>query len=126
MIPGSSRNHPDLFKSFAFAWQGLRFAFKTERNIKVMLTTFLVSVVLGFLVRFETVEWACFFIGSGVVFCAELFNTALETVVDLVSPEYNDLAGHAKDLSAAAVNVLCILVGIAGVFLFMHAIVRLF
>ena len=46
--------------------------------------------------------------------CAELLNTAIETIVDLVSPEYHPLAGRAKDIAAAAVWILCLFVGIVG------------
>ena len=51
-----------------------------------------------------------------------VLNTAIETVVDLVSPEFHPLAGHAKDIAAAAVWVLSFLVGIAGVVIYGHAL----
>lgn len=125
MIPGQKDNHPTFAKSFGFAWQGLRYAFKTERNIKVMLVLFSATVVLGLALHCDASEWGIILIGSAAVFCAELVNTALETIVDLVSPEYHTLAGHAKDISAAAVYVLSLLVGIAGVIIFLSAAMRL-
>lgn len=125
MIPGQKNNHPTFSKSFGFAWQGLRYAFTTERNIKVMLALFFVVVVLGIILRCGASEWGVILIGSAAVFCAELVNTAVETIVDLVSPEYHTLAGHAKDISAAAVYVLSLLVGVAGIIIFVTAALRL-
>ena len=53
---------------------------------------------------------------------AELLNTAVETVVDLVSPEFHPLAGRAKDIAAAAVWVLSCIVAVVGVLVFANAI----
>lgn len=115
MIPGSKENHPSFRKSFGFAFQGFRFAVLSERNIKVMLAGFALAVVLGLVAGLDAVRWAIVLLCCGVVLCAELLNTAIETVVDLVSPEYHPLAGRAKDIAAAAVWVLCVFVALAGV-----------
>ncbi len=115
MIPGSKENHPSFRKSFGFAFQGFRFAVLSERNIKVMLAGFALAVVLGLVAGLDAVRWAIVLLCCGVVLCAELLNTAIETVVDLVSPEYHPLAGRAKDIAAAAVWVLCVFVALTGV-----------
>lgn len=115
MIPGSKENHPSFRKSFGFAFQGFRFAVMSERNIKVMLAGFALAVVLGLVAGLDAVRWAIVLLCCGVVLCAELLNTAIETVVDLVSPEYHPLAGRAKDIAAAAVWVLCVFVALVGV-----------
>ena len=115
MIPGSRENHPSFRKSFGFAFQGFRFAVLSERNIKVMLAGFALAAVLGLVAGLDAVRWAIVLLCCGVVLCAELLNTAIETVVDLVSPEYHPLAGRAKDIAAAAVWVLCVFVALAGV-----------
>jgi diacylglycerol kinase len=60
------------------------------------------------------------------VLAAELLNTAVETVVDLVSPEYHPLAGRAKDIAAAAVWVLSLFVALAGLVLYVTALLRRF
>ena len=114
MIPGSNQNHPTFWRSFGFAIQGFRFVLVSERNIKVMLGGFVFAVVAGLVVGLEPVEWGFVLLCCGVVLCAELLNTAIETVVDLVSPEYHPLAGRAKDVAAAAVWILCVFVGLAG------------
>lgn len=122
MIPGSNSDHPDFRKSFLFAIQGFRIAVTTERNIKVMLAVGACAIVGGLALQIDLLSWAIILLCCGVVIMAELFNTAIETVVDLVSPEFHPLAGRAKDIAAAAVWVLSFLVAIVGVLVFLNAI----
>lgn len=124
MIPGSNQDHPTFWRSFGFAIQGFRFALKSERNIKVMLGGFVFALVVGAAVGLEPVEWGLVILCCAAVVSAELVNTAIETVVDLVSPEYHPLAGRAKDIAAAAVYVLCMLVAVIGVIVFASAAAR--
>lgn len=126
MIPGSQENHPTFWRSFGFAIQGFRFALRTERNIKVMLAGFAAAIILGFVVSLSAMQWAIVLLCCGVVIMAELFNTAIETIVDLVSPEYHMLAGRAKDIAAAAVYVLCMFVAIIGLIIYISAAITKF
>ena len=122
MIPGSNNDHPSFRKSFLFAIQGFRTAVRTERNIKVMIGGCIGAIVAGFVVGLDPLSWAIVLVCCGVVISAELFNTAVETVVDLVSPEFHPLAGRAKDIAAAAVWVLSVLVAVVGIIVFANAI----
>lgn len=115
MIPGSKENHPSFRKSFGFAFQGFRFAVRSERNIKVMLGGFVIAVIAGVVAGLDAAGWGVVLLCCGVVLSAELVNTSIETVVDLVSPEYHPLAGRAKDIAAAATWVLCAFVAVAGI-----------
>ena len=119
MIPGSKENHPSFRKSFGFAIQGFRFAVTSERNIKVMLGGFVLAVVAGLVVGLDAAR-------CGVVLSAELINTSIETIVDLVSPEYHPLAGRAKDIAAAATWVLCAFVAFAGIIVIGSAAIEKF
>ncbi len=123
MIPGSKNDHPSFLKSFLFAVQGFRFAVSTERNIKVMLGGGAFAVVMGLILQIDLISWAIVLLCCGCVLAAELMNTAVETIVDLVSPEYHPLAGHAKDVAAAAVYVLSFLVALVGICVFANAII---
>ncbi len=122
MIPGSKSDHPGFRKSFLFAIQGFRTAVATERNIKVMLAVGACAVVAGLALQLDLISWAIVLLCCGVVIMAELLNTAVETVVDLVSPEFHPLAGRAKDIAAAAVWVLSVIVAVVGVLVFANAI----
>ena len=123
MIPGSKSDHPGFRKSFLFAIQGFRIAIATERNIKVMLAVGACAIVAGLALQLDLLSWAIVLLCCGVVIMAELLNTAVETVVDLVSPEFHPLAGRAKDIAAAAVWVLSVIVAIVGVLVFANAII---
>ncbi|MBP3884371.1 MAG: diacylglycerol kinase family protein [Olsenella sp.] len=125
MIPGKGPNHPSFKRSFLFALQGFRTALNQERNIKVMLGGAAFAVVMGIVLRLDPLSWAVVFVCCGVVLAAELTNTAIETVVDLVSPEFHPLAGRAKDIAAAASWVLCLFVALAGICVYAFALYRL-
>jgi diacylglycerol kinase (ATP) len=56
----------------------------------------------------------------------ELFNTGIETLVDLISPEYNKLAGHVKDISAAGVLIMAIFTVVTGAIIFLPKLLLLF
>ena len=125
MIPGHGSKHPTFKLSFLFAVQGFRTAIQTERNIKVMLCGAVFAVTMGLALRINPIEWAIVLLCCGVVVAAELINTAIETVVDLVSPEYHPLAGRAKDIAAGAVWSLCFVVAVVGITIFVNAFLRL-
>lgn len=122
MIPGNGPRHPGFRRSFLFAIQGFRSALMQERNIKVMLGGALLALAMGAILRIDVMSWCIILVCCGVVISAELVNTAIETVVDLVSPEFHPLAGRAKDIAAAAVWVLCVVVAIVGACVFAHAL----
>lgn len=122
MIPGKHPTHPTFRRSFLFAIQGFRSAIHQERNIRVMLVAGVIGCVLGFLVCFDALAWCIYILCCGCVISAELFNTSIEAVVDLVSPEFHPLAGKAKDIAAAAVWVLCLMVGVVGFGLYLRAL----
>ena len=99
MIPGSDRDHPSFRQSFGFAIQGLRMAWTSERNLKVMAGAAVFAIAMALILRISLECWCMVLVGIGCVMTAELINTAIETVVDLVSPEYHPLAGRAKDVA---------------------------
>ena len=122
MIPGQRPSPPTFKRSFLFAVQGFRTAVRQERNIKVMLVGGAAALLLGVMLNIDPLSWAIILLCCGVVISAALLNTAIETVVDLVSPEFHPLAGRAKDIAAASVWVLCVLVALVGALVFVNAI----
>ena len=121
MIPGRQDSHPSFKKSFLFAIQGFRTAWRTERNIKVMFGGAVFALVMGIVLRIDLTSWLIVILCCGCVMAAELMNTAIETIVDLVSPEYHPLAGRAKDIAAGAVWLLCVVVAVVGIAVFVRA-----
>lgn len=122
MIPGKHPHHPSFKRSFQFAIQGFRTAVRGERNIKVMLAGGAFAICCGIVLRLDALSWTIVLLCCACVISAELINTAIETIVDLVSPEFHPLAGKAKDIAAAAVWFLCVIVAIVGIIVFVHAL----
>lgn len=111
-----------FLNSFKFAYKGIIEAFKSERNMKMHLFILLVVLVLGFLLNVSMSEWIICLICFGLVISLEIVNTSIETIVNLVSPKYNDLAKSAKDLSAGAVLFNAVITFIIGIIIFLPKI----
>lgn len=97
-----------LWHSFACAFAGLRDVVRGGRNAKIHVVVSVAVIAAGFWLNISRTDWAILLLTIGAVFAAEAMNTAIETMVDLVSPEHHDLARRAKDCAAAAVLVLVI------------------
>lgn len=92
-------------KSFQFAFEGWWYVLRTQPNawIHALLST--VVMLLAFWLRLPRRDWAILILTFMVVWMAELTNTALEALVDMVMPEPHPLAKVTKDVAAAAVLV---------------------
>jgi diacylglycerol kinase len=101
--------------SFHYAFQGLGYAIRTQRNMRIHLSVAIVVILAGLFFHISALEFAILFIAITAVFIAEMFNTVLELCVDLASPTYHPLAKIAKDVAAGAVlanALLSILIGL--------------
>jgi diacylglycerol kinase len=105
-------------QSFGYAFAGIGHALRTQVNMRVHVAIAIGVVIAGVGVGLNAVEWAVIAVTIGVVWQAELFNTALEAIVDKVSPEFHALAKAAKDCAAAAVLIAAICAVGVGVALF--------
>lgn len=91
-----------LVRAFANAGRGLAFTLRTERNARIDAAFAVVAVTLGLALGIDAASWLAVAVCIGMMFALETLNTAVEAVVDLVSPEYHVLAGRAKDCAAGA------------------------
>jgi len=91
--------------SFRYAFEGWWYALRTQRNTWIHAAVSVVVLALAFWLGISPLEWAILILATMAVWMAEFANTALEAVVDLVSPDYHPLAKAAKDVAAAAVLV---------------------
>ena len=113
-------------KSFSYAFKGLAVLFTTQANARIHLLALIVVVVGGFYFNLSIVEWCLCSLCIGMVLAAEAMNTAIESIVDLVSPDYHPLAGRAKDVAAAAVLLTAISAAIVGGLIFLPKIIGCF
>ena len=97
---------PNLFTSFRYAWAGIIYAVRTQRNFRIHLAIGFVALFLGVMLHITAIEAAVVAITISAVLVMELMNTALESVVDLtVGQTYHELAKIAKDCAAGAVLI---------------------
>lgn len=95
-----------LLKSFGYSFKGLAYAYRTQLNFKIHCLATVLVVLAGLFVGLSIAEWLWIALAIALVVGGELFNTAIEVLVDLVSPEWNEKAGRVKDLASAAVLVM--------------------
>ncbi len=99
-------------KSFEYAFKGIATLFTTQPNAQIHLLAIIVIVSMGIYLRLAPWEWCAITICIAMVLVSEAINTAIEFLIDLVSPDYHPLAGKAKDVAAAAVLMSVIICGI--------------
>ena len=98
-------NNQSRMSSFKNAVNGILVFFKTQTNAKLHLAASVLVVLLGFYFQVSTTEW-CLLIGAiGIVLIAEIFNSALELLSDVVSPDYDDSIKKIKDMAAGGVLI---------------------
>lgn len=112
-----------FLKSVPYAWEGIKTLLKLENNAKIHLLAVFVVTITGFIIHFSETEWLAVIIVMGGVLALEAINTAIETLVDLVSPDFHPLAKKAKDVAAGAVLLFVFAaLAVAGVILWNHFI----
>lgn len=116
--------HPTS-KSFLYAGEGLKTALKQEPNLRVHIAIAIIVLFLAILLGFNVFEWLLLLFAISLVIILELVNTAIESLVDIVSPEVKDKAKIAKDVSAASVFVAALVSIMVGIILFLPKIIML-
>ena len=107
---------------FTYAWSGLLYFFRTQKNARIHAIIALLVILIGWLLGLAVWEWLVVVLCIGFVFSAELLNTAIEGLTDLVAPGYNKKAGTVKDLAAGGVLLAAIAAAVAGLIIFIPKI----
>jgi diacylglycerol kinase len=95
-----------LLRSFGYAFEGVAFILRTQRNARIELALAIVAVAMAAWLGMSPVEWAVLVLTIALVMALEWINTSLELAVSLASPERHPWAKAAKDVAAA-----CVLLG---------------
>jgi undecaprenol kinase len=107
-----------------FAFKGLRFALRSENSLRFQASVFVAVVIALAILRPGPLWWALVLLASSAVLAAELFNTALEHLVDHLHPEVHPQIRIVKDCAAGAV-LLAVLGAVAvGIALAVHLLSR--
>ena len=114
-----------LLNSFKYAIEGFFTSLKTERNMKIHILIMFIVIIAGILLKISTLEWIICVFCFAMVISGELFNTAIETVVNMITPYKDKRAKIAKDVSASAVLMLAIGSAIIGLIIFVPKIMNM-
>jgi diacylglycerol kinase len=110
---------PSRISSFRFAIRGIRRAWQAEPTIRIQFVFLMVALLLGYFLEISAIEFGLLILISAMVIAAEIFNTSIETLTDLVSPEIHPLAERTKDMAAAGVLLSSIAAAIIGCIIFL-------
>ena len=113
-----------LGRSFKAAFEGIASTYKKDQNIKIHTIISFIVILGGFIFKINYIEWLVCLVLIGFVMMAEFFNTAIEYVVDLASPEIHPLAKAAKDTASAGVLMMAIISTLIGCVIFIPKIIE--
>lgn len=105
-------------KSFVYAWKGIKSFLRREHNAWIHCTAIVGVTIAGFFFGITRTEWLVILLCFAIVLAAEAFNTAIERLVNLVSPDFHPLAGDVKDVAAGAVLICAIATTVIGLIIF--------
>jgi diacylglycerol kinase (ATP) len=112
-----------LLRSFGYAFAGVAYILRTQRNARIELAVGLAAVVLAVWLGLTPLEWSVLAITIALVLALEWINTSLELAVSLASPERNPSAKAAKDVAAACVLLGATVSVVVGLLLFLPRLV---
>lgn len=114
----------DRVQSFRHALRGIRDILVTEHNAKVHGVFTFAVLVISWWLNLESLQFLVVLIFIALVWITEAFNTVLEIVIDIVSPDYSNAAKRAKDIAAATVLFAAIGAVMAGLLIFIPALIN--
>ena len=107
-----------LLKSYSYAFRGLFKTFREEQNLKIQTFASLIVLFLGIYFSISRIEWAILTLVICLVLTAEITNSAVERITDVLKPRINTYVKEIKDIMAAAVLLSAIAAVIVGVIIF--------
>lgn len=114
-----------LINSFKYAIDGIQAAYKKEQNLKIHTFIMILVIIAGIIFKINRFEWIVCIILFAFVIGAELMNTAIETLVDVIMPEINPRAKFVKDVCAGSVLAFAIGSAIIGLLIFIPKIINI-
>lgn len=109
---------PPIHRSFLNAFRGVFLIIKTERNFQIECIALLINLFLVFYFQLSSIDAALILIVSFGVLSAEIFNTAIERICDVIQPEFDKRIGFIKDVSAGAVILMAVISVIIGILVY--------
>ncbi len=123
-VPNLKIDKKRLTNSFKYAFEGIVQAYIGEQNLKIHSVIACLVIIFGFILKISYTEWLICLVLIGLVLMAEFFNTSIEYLVDLVSPDIHPLAKATKDTASAGVLMIAIISAIIGLTIFVPKLIN--
>jgi diacylglycerol kinase (ATP) len=114
-----------LKESFSFAIKGIAYLFFFHRNMRIIFLVGIASFLLGIYLKITGFEFMILCVTISMVFVAEMFNTAIELIIDMFTDKYHVLLKIVKDISAGVVLIASLNALAIGYFIFFRRIFHL-
>lgn len=114
-----------MMKSFQYAAAGILSALRSEPNLRFHVAAALIAGVAGYFLHLSNIEWIAVVFCVVLVFGFELLNTAIEALCNHVTEEIHPAIKKVKDISAAAVLIVCAGSVVTGLIIFLPKIIEL-
>jgi len=115
-----------LIKSFGYAFKGLFRTLREEQNLKIQMLISVAVISAGLYCRLDRIEWSIILLSIGAVLLAEIANSAIERITDVLRPRINTYVKEIKDIAAAAVMIASMAAIIIGVLIFYPHLANIF
>ncbi|MCX8534016.1 diacylglycerol kinase family protein [Chryseobacterium luquanense] len=109
---------PPIHKSLLNAFRGIFFMLRSERNFQLEVFAFFINIFLIFYLKLSSFDTILILIVCFGVLAAEIFNTAIEKICDIIQPEFDKRIGFIKDISAGGVILTVVLSVIVGILVY--------
>lgn len=110
-------------KSFKYAIRGLKWVIQTQGNFQFHLLALIIVINAGIFFSLTGYEWLAIVVCSTLVLVSEVFNSAIEELVNFISPQFNAKAVLIKDIAAAAVLLSAIGAVVCGLIIFLPKLI---
>ncbi|KGX93588.1 DeoR family transcriptional regulator [Pontibacillus halophilus JSM 076056 = DSM 19796] len=117
-MPLDSNETKRKWIGFSYAWAGVQAVVRNERNFRLHLVATVIVLLLGFILQISAWKWCILLLTVSNVLTLEMVNSAIERIMDHLSPSKHPLVGEIKDIAAGAVLVAAIVAVIIGCIVF--------
>ncbi len=115
-----------FLRSWSYSMDGLIYAYRYEQSMLIHVIVTIAVIITNIVLKVSAMHWLITMLAIGMVLAAELINTAIEAVVDMVTLEIHPLAKIAKDCGSAATFVLSMMAAVMGLVVYIPYIIKLF
>ncbi|MBU1203381.1 diacylglycerol kinase family protein [Patescibacteria group bacterium] len=108
-----------FYRNFKFAWRGLKTVFRTEKTFRLHILIAIIVIAYSWYKDLDKVYWVVVLMIIALIMSLEIFNSAIERLVDMLAPRTHNFAKEIKDLLAAMVLLASLFAAAIGLIVFL-------